>query len=1410
VGVSASGATLEITLVADVARLKRDMAQMQQVVGSATSGVKASFEAVSVSTAASATRMAAAAQVSARAAVGLAGGVTAAGAASGLARVQLLEMSHVATSLTGSLIAGQNPLRALAVELPRIAQAASFGGSGIKGLIGRLLEMVGVIQVTRDAELGAAAATSAAAAAAIRQVAERSAATLAARETQVALAKAELETAASADAEAAAQGRLVKALRAVEVAAGKAAIANQALATADAEAGAAAEASQAATVTGIGRMGLVLGATAAAALLLAAAFESVKKDAASNGELDKFASGLRLTDEQVRKAGGSVKYLSDRTREVTGITVTWGNIASATYQVLLERAGTTSKGISDGFTSAFKWIGDFGKFTISLLLAGFAGLIELVMSVGKNLGRLATGNFDQLTNPLKDVQKQFYKTFNDVEAGFDAIGKRAADLRKAQLQIESDANKPPKPPKAKKQSDHGLAEALAELDAQIKGQNALAAAYQVSDAQAIKAEAMQKAEEQAIRHKGDVALFYEKELSLAVAQRAAEGGRLIADIHAEAAARTVVNDLVEQGVIPVQRMSQALDEQTKKRQLMAALEAAEDKGMIERAGELRAEIANLVFSQGVLNDELAKEAALQQVATNKDKIDELKIEIELVGASNKVRAERLAILQAEQYIRDKGITDPQDKSDVTKSYVDAAIAANDLATAQDLYNKALSYTADLLEVMNQRAQTVEDVRAARRVGLPRRRRDGRGHRIARLQGRQGAGFTAAALRPARRVQAAQGTGTVLGDANANREHRAQPRPHRREHEQDAGIRQPAAALAARASRKHRRARCAGRERASARRRVRHDGQAGTTTSGGILGLFGSTTTKSLYDQGLQFNPTSLADAIANGISGATYQIIEKVKKSSGFLGIGGGTKTSYSTTTGALDPDLQRQVGLILGRFATALSGGQGARLRRAGRARHVPGRNRQDQLQGHERRRDQKALEACSRRSPIRWRASPSRARAVPEGRRGPVRNAAAARQGLHDHRRRAEVDRQDVRLRRRGLDRRAREPDRAVRLARGLRRPDGVLPAEFPHRRAAIAPIEAQVKATLASLGLSSVDTIAKFNQVVQGIDLTTDAGQQLYASLMALAPAFYQVEQYQAQQAAAAAALAKQKAQLEITAAAGAGQGDRSAGQAAGKMELAALDPSLRALQQQIYTAQDIAAAKDKLAQAYQRERDRARSDDQQVRRSVEEPAGLSRHAVRRRRAATYNQALAKLISTGSLASAGDATALGDLQGVGKSFLDVAKDRSGLAQQYQRDVALVARYVDQGISRGGRSGVDGAEAARHDDGPGRQAHRHQRQRAFGQGRDPCAEQAAQAASRPPTDWTAAEAGTGLRRRLAAGQDHSAGASTSALARYVAAITATGDHTNQQTAAQNWDRGGSLRSRPTSDTPLATTHAT
>jgi precorrin-6B methylase 1 len=66
-----------------------------------------------------------------------------------------------------------------------------------------------------------------------------------------------------------------------------------------------------------------------------------------------------------------------------------------------------------------------------------------------------------------------------------------------------------------------------------------------------------------------------------------------------------------------------------------------------------------------------------------------------------------------------------------------------------------------------------------------------------------------------------------------------------------------------------------------------------------------------------------------------------------------------------------------------------------------------------------------------------------------------------------------------------------------------------------------------------------------------------------------------------------------------------------------------------------------------------------------------------------ALSYNASLAKLMSTGALAAGGDATALGQLQSVSGDFLGIAKDRASSMQQYQRDVALVARYVDGGIA-------------------------------------------------------------------------------------------------------------------------------
>lgn len=63
-------------------------------------------------------------------------------------------------------------------------------------------------------------------------------------------------------------------------------------------------------------------------------------------------------------------------------------------------------------------------------------------------------------------------------------------------------------------------------------------------------------------------------------------------------------------------------------------------------------------------------------------------------------------------------------------------------------------------------------------------------------------------------------------------------------------------------------------------------------------------------------------------------------------------------------------------------------------------------------------------------------------------------------------------------------------------------------------------------------------------------------------------------------------------------------------------------------------------------------------------------------------SYRSAMVKLMGTGGLAAAGDKVALGNLQTVSQDFLGVSKDNATNMVQYQRDLAMVARYVDGGI--------------------------------------------------------------------------------------------------------------------------------
>ncbi len=125
------------------------------------------------------------------------------------------------------------------------------------------------------------------------------------------------------------------------------------------------------------------------------------------------------------------------------------------------------------------------------------------------------------------------------------------------------------------------------------------------------------------------------------------------------------------------------------------------------------------------------------------------------------------------------------------------------------------------------------------------------------------------------------------------------------------------------------------------------------------------------------------------------------------------------------------------------------------------------------------------------------------------------------------------------------------------------------------------ARLTAQFQSLGMAMPATKEAFKALIQSIDVTTAAGQALYGSLIALTPSF--VELIESTSAAGEQIdLSNQRRELEIQLMAA--QGNASEALAARRaLELAAMDETLRALQQQIWAAEDAKAASEAAEQA-----------------------------------------------------------------------------------------------------------------------------------------------------------------------------------------------------------------------------------
>lgn len=118
------------------------------------------------------------------------------------------------------------------------------------------------------------------------------------------------------------------------------------------------------------------------------------------------------------------------------------------------------------------------------------------------------------------------------------------------------------------------------------------------------------------------------------------------------------------------------------------------------------------------------------------------------------------------------------------------------------------------------------------------------------------------------------------------------------------------------------------------------------------------------------------------------------------------------------------------------------------------------------------------------------------------------------------------------------------------------------------------------------------------------------------------------------------------------------------------------SNKALQNEIWLKQDLREAYNRESQALIDTSEKMKGFSETLREFRDSIYATDEGAI------SYTQALAKLMTTGALASAGDEAAIGKLPEVGKSFIDAARTNAKSLLDVQRAQALTANYVDAAI--------------------------------------------------------------------------------------------------------------------------------
>lgn len=383
-------------------------------------------------------------------------------------------------------------------------------------------------------------------------------------------------------------------------------------------------------------------------------------------------------------------------------------------------------------------------------------------------------------------------------------------------------------------------------------------------------------------------------------------------------------------------------------------------------------------------------------------------------------------------------------------------------------------------------------------------------------------------------------------------------------------------------------------------------------------VFSTKKTVTLIDQGLTFGAQTVADILENGLAGSTYQTVE-IKKKKKLFGISISNSTNTSTTTNPLGGEIGNQVSLIIGSLkdgilaAADILGVQGAAAALDAFSVNI----------GKISLKDLTADEIGKELEAVFSKLGDDMARAAIPG----LDAFQKAGEGLFETLSRLAKDYITIDTTLQSIGRTFGAVGASSVAAReelidlfgsldDFVEQTAFFRENFLTEAQQIAPIASALSAELTRLGLTGVTTKDAFAQTVLGLDLTTTAGQEMYAALMAIAPAFNAVSDYTT------------------------------------KLNKTTADGLKSTIDQYGKFVESLTKYRDQLLQGELRVGN------------------------------VYARARAQFLATSLLAATGDAGGLGSLEGVSKTFLAASRDNASTLTQYQRDVAAVVSAVDKGL--------------------------------------------------------------------------------------------------------------------------------